>query len=260
MKSFKLRYCIPALLAGAVALCGQNLLTDPDFENGGSTWQMSSGSGRSIVTTNPQSGTHCQQAILSSGGTRRVWQDVTITAGTDYDASGWVRAGGTASASIVIFWLASGTGADVTAALQADTLDICTVNTWTRQTNSYTAPATATVAVFYLLGRGTIDTVWFDNVSFSVASSGTEGKEIAAPDRNLTVSPNPASRAVTLRMAQPAVEIAVYATNGARVAQVAPTGREITWQPAATLPNGVYTVKITTADRRSISRQVVISR
>jgi hypothetical protein len=130
--------CLALMASNAGA---QNLLTDPDFENGGTAWQQSSGAGRAIVTTSPQSGTHCQQLIQnSSTDFRRVFQNVAITGGLGYQASGWAKAsGGSASARIVIFWLASET-TPISSALHADTLAITTATTWTLQSANLTAP------------------------------------------------------------------------------------------------------------------------
>ena len=244
---------------------GQNLLTDPDFESGGTAWQLSAGSGRSVVNTGAEHGTYCQQELMTgSAGTRRVWQDVTVTAGASYQASGWVNTAAVAAGSIVIFWFNSATPPQnfvATDYLRADTLGKATATAWTRQSGTYAAPATSLMARFYLLGEGTAGTVWFDNLSFTGPGSGIQESRIALSPLSVSARPNPFSRTIAFSSSELLAGISIYAMTGACVARLIPNSKAApVWCPAATVPNGAYTADISFNNSRSISRQVILIR
>ncbi len=71
-------------------LTGPNLLLDPAFEAGGADWQNSAAPGRSVDGTQAQSGSFAERIQASAAGENVVYQDVAVTAGETYDASGWI--------------------------------------------------------------------------------------------------------------------------------------------------------------------------
>jgi hypothetical protein len=254
LKSFPVCMAVAVFLLFAIGLPAQtNLLSDPDFENGGTAWPHAINVNRSIVNTGAESGTYCEQMVLASTGRERVTQDVTVTAGATYQVSGWLKTSGVqGGGTIAIFWFSSAVPPDnviPTDYIRADTgtLDTGTM-AWTRQTASYVAPAGAVTARFYLLGLQEPDgvgTVWFDNMSFTGPGTGVEGALFVAPRPEAVAQPDPFSVSVCFSAPQAVTEVSVYALSGARVAHVfSPAGRQVSWRPAAGIPGGVYFCRV----------------
>jgi hypothetical protein len=151
---------------------GTNLLVDPGFETGDAAWLGHASGGRSIVNTGAQSGTFCEQMVLSPYP-RNVFQDVSVSAGKVYGVSGWIKTLNVAtSAHILVLWYTSATPDPFDASLiKADTLgSFSGTHEWSRLSRNYYAPASALTAQLYLECVPTIDTTgraWFDNLSFN---------------------------------------------------------------------------------------------
>jgi hypothetical protein len=272
-KTLFTRYCSTALLFFAPCLFAQtNLLTDPDFENGGSAWTYSNGADRSVVSTGAEHGTYCQQMVLRSLSFRRVYQDVAVSANSSYDVSGYVRTSGVdGGASIVVFWFDTATPpVNFTSSdfLRADTLGLISGTTaWARQSATHAAPAAAVMARIYLLGLAEPDssgTVWFDNMSFSSSSSVgiiENARLFASAGFNLTVTPNTHSGSITVTAAIPVNKMCVYDLTGGLVANVSfSTSTRFIWKSPAYLSKGVYLITCFTADNRAFTRQFILGR
>ena len=148
----------------------QNLLTDPGFESGGTGWQRVNNGGRSIVTTDAYSGLASQQMLIISNQNGYTFQDVPVTEGLIYDASGWVKTNGIGGLGSVtgIQWLDSSGNR-----LQIDIIGGFTTGTqnWSQMTGSYAAPDSAVIARFTLYTGPDPDgsgASWFDDLSFTL--------------------------------------------------------------------------------------------
>jgi hypothetical protein len=270
-KSLFARYCSTAFLFFAPCLFAQtNLLTDPDFENGGSAWTYSSGADRSVVSTGAEHGTYCQQIVLRSLSFRRVYQDVTVSAKSPYDISGYVRTNGVdGGASIVVFWFDTATPpVNFTSSdfLRADTLGLISgTTTWTKQSATKVSPATAVMARIYLLGLAEPDssgTVWFDNMSFSSSFSVgvVENARLSATSSfDLTVTPNTHSRSIMVTASKPMSRMCVYDLTGASIANISfSNSTRFVWKSPANLSKGMYLITVFTGDSRTFTRQFIL--
>ncbi|ROR46436.1 hypothetical protein [Kitasatospora cineracea] len=80
----------------SLALSGP-AVTDPGFEQGGSAWQFTSGTG--VATNNPHGGT--KLAYLDGGTGKKVSQTITANGPGTYGFSAWISTGGTGGAFTV---------------------------------------------------------------------------------------------------------------------------------------------------------------
>ena len=275
-KSLVARCCSIAFLFFAPCLFAQtNLLTDPDFELGGYPWMLSEGIDRTIVTTGAEQGTYCQQVALRSAGTRRVYQDVDISANktkSSYDVSGYVRTSGVdGGAGIVVFWISDTippNQIDSAHVVRADTLGFVSGTTaWTKQSATKVAPAGAIWARFYLLGKVEPDnsgTAWFDNMFFSLSSHVgiiENARRSASSSFHLTVTPNTHSSSVTVLATQPMNKMCVYDLTGTLIENLSfSNSARFVWKSPATLSKGTYVMTVFTADNRTCTRQFILHR
>ena len=161
----------PASLAS-----GSNLIADPGFEAGGTDWQNSSASGRSVAPGQFRNGGFAQRVDASDAGDRAVYQDVAVSAGHAYAADVWELTqdlndrGGVAE----LLWLDNAGLPDVPP--PADVLSIEVVGTlsgtqgWTKVSGMFNAPNGAVIARVQLrlaLEADGVGTAWFDDVSFA---------------------------------------------------------------------------------------------
>ncbi|HUI93988.1 MAG TPA: hypothetical protein VLX68_17240 [Chitinivibrionales bacterium] len=170
----------PFLLFACFSLYAQNLLLNPSFENDSLGWQMTTSGGRSIVTTQAQSGTHSEQMVLPGVAfPRAVWQTVSdsIMPGAAYIVSGWIKTDAviTSTAQIMVLWFNSKnpTNSQVpTNYLSIDTVGkLSGTHDWTSLVDTLIAPASAMTAQVYLectATGGSSGTAWFDNLSFQM--------------------------------------------------------------------------------------------
>jgi hypothetical protein len=168
------------LLIAFFSLNAQNLLIDPSFETGDSAWRMNTSGGRSIVNNVAQSGTHSEQMVLPGVAfPRAVWQTVTdtITLGTMYDVSGWLKTDTlvNSTAQIMILWFNSRNPDNnqvPTNFIKIDTVGkLAGTHVWTNLQATLAAPANAITAQVYLectAAAGSSGTAWFDNLSFKI--------------------------------------------------------------------------------------------
>ncbi|MBA2480204.1 MAG: fibronectin type III domain-containing protein, partial [Planctomycetes bacterium] len=170
------------------AVASANLLIDPGFENLGQSWMKTTFGGRSIVTSPVHSGTHAQQMLVSPQYTRGVYQDVAVSAGAVYDASGWLSTNGVGGAGsrIDLQWMnMNGMGDTIPTAnlLRTDVLGTRGGTTaWTRLAGTYTAPAGAVAVRFRLFTEIDADGVgsaWFDDHAV-VRAAATASLEVEA--------------------------------------------------------------------------------
>jgi uncharacterized protein YgiM (DUF1202 family) len=166
-----------------------NLLLDPGFEAGGSAWQGSAASGRSVTTSGFHSGTQSEEIDVSSVGLQPVYQDVTsIIPGASYEATGWVKANGAggSGARIYLLWFSGSpagyvfpqsVGSIVSQVsnckltgnlVRVDYLGgIFGSGGWTNFLRSFTAPYTANAARFLIVADKDPDNIgssWFDDL------------------------------------------------------------------------------------------------
>ena len=155
-----------------------NLLLDPGFEAGGSGWQGVDSLGRGLDSTQVHGGLASQRISATSLGSRVVYQDVSVAAGTVYDAEGWAATDGLVDgeAALDILWLdGSGFGDSVPPqdVLGSELVGMVNgTNGWTPFSGSFASPAGTVVARVQLrvapeptdLGSG-----WFDDLVFPLA-------------------------------------------------------------------------------------------
>ena len=154
------------------------------------TWQEDDFGGRSIVNTGAESGTYCEQMVLSQFP-RTVFQNLlNLHADTLYNVSGWMKSNIVVNnAYILVFWydtiypLNPTTGSAINY-IRVDTIGITTGTTgWTQYSKTLTAPAGALSAQLFLADdwlATSSGTVWFDNFSFA-------SKKL--PAKNLLIDP-----------------------------------------------------------------------
>ena len=141
-----------------------NLLANPGFESGATNWTGVSGEA-SISTSVFHSGARSLRIVQPASGSKRVRQTISVVAGKNYSASGWIRTNNISSgnASIGIVWRNS-SGVVISQGLignQAGTID------WKKSSSSQTAPSGAVTAYFQLsLSSGSAGTAWFDDLVF----------------------------------------------------------------------------------------------
>jgi len=164
-----------------------NLLSDPGFENDGQGWYRINGGGRSVVATEAYAGLKSQEMIVSNRWPRQVQQDVIVVPGNTYDASGWIKTNGVggSGSKIIIIWIniyipPGGNDPAPGEVIREDTLGAITgTQPWTQLTGSYTAPAGAVMARFYLstdVDPDNSGTAWFDEHEFiGIAGTGPMG-------------------------------------------------------------------------------------
>ncbi len=151
--------------------CSPNLLTDPGFENGGTGWQKTTNGGRSIVNTEAHSGAYSQQMVVSDQWPREVYQDVAVTAGDLYQASGFIKTSGVGGngALVELLWLdATGVGDDPSGNLiHSDSVGAASGTAeWRLVSGSFAAPTGALSVRFRLwvyVDPDNAGTAWFDD-------------------------------------------------------------------------------------------------
>ena len=145
-------------------LPGGNLLANPGFESGATSWTGVSGEA-SISILTFHTGIQALQIVQPALGQKVVYQTVNVTAGQSYSASGWIRTNSITSggAQIFINWRnASGQGMS----LSYVGTQLGTTN-WTQYSLNATAPVDAVTARFSLGQiQGTGGTAWFDDLVF----------------------------------------------------------------------------------------------
>jgi hypothetical protein len=140
-------------------------LVNGSFESGGQGWQKTTNGGRSVVTAQAHTGTRSVQMTASKLYPREVFQDAAVSAGTAYEAQGWMMTTGIGSgARISLVWLnTSGS------TLRTDLVGIVTgTQSWALVSGKFTAPVGATAARFELSLPEEPDnagTAWFDDLS-----------------------------------------------------------------------------------------------
>ncbi|MFG2818546.1 hypothetical protein ACGFX4_03865 [Kitasatospora sp. NPDC048365] len=80
---------IGALPPAAAVSPGALTVADPGFEQGGTGWNFTTGTG--TATNNPHAGTRL--AYLDAGAGKKIWQTVTATGDGSYDVSAWIATG-----------------------------------------------------------------------------------------------------------------------------------------------------------------------
>jgi hypothetical protein len=143
-------------------------LANTGFESGGQGWQDTTHGGRSITTAQANTGTRSVQMTASNMYPRDVYQDATITAGSTYQAQGWIMTTGIgAGASVGVIWLDATGGT-----LRTDLVGTVTgTQSWALVSGQFMAPVGATTARFALLLPVEPDnagTAWFDDLSLSL--------------------------------------------------------------------------------------------
>jgi N-acetylglucosamine-6-sulfatase len=242
----------PRAVTSPHAYASTNLLLDPGFEAGGSGWQGVDSLGRGLDNAQVHSGGASQRISATSLGSRVVYQDVSVTAGSTYDASGWVASDGLSGgeAALDILWLdASGFGDSVPPQDILGTEQVGMVNgtnDWTDLSGSFTSPAGTVVARVQLrvapeptdLGTG-----WFDDLAFAEKPPLVE---ITFPAEGSNIS---GVMEVTANVSDPALIAGVqFKMNGANL------GLEVTAPPyqvalnAYTLPEGPVTFSAVARD------------
>jgi hypothetical protein len=139
-------------------------------------WQNATSGGRSIINTNTQAGTYCEQIVLAVSP-RNVYQNVSVTPSASYIASGWMKSNAvTSKAYILVYWYntaypAASVGGYPAGYLSVDTVGITTgTNPWINYTKTITAPSNALCAQFYMASLSNLTstgTAWFDSYSFA---------------------------------------------------------------------------------------------
>jgi type II secretory pathway pseudopilin PulG len=143
---------------------GGNLLANPGFESGAANWTGVSGDA-SISILVFHSGIQSVQINQPAAGQKTVYQNVSVTAGQNYQASGWIRTNAitAGSAMITIIWR-DGTGFG---------FDLATIGqqmgstNWTQYSQSVTAPTGAVTASFTVgVTWRSSGQAWFDDLVF----------------------------------------------------------------------------------------------
>jgi arylsulfatase A-like enzyme len=166
----------PLHRAPASVLLGSNLLLDSGFEAGGADWLNSGASGRSVDATQVHSGNVAERIQASAAGESVVYQDVTVTAGETYDASGWIFAEELTDqgAVVEVLWLDNVGLPEVPP--PPDVLGTAPVGGlngsagWTNVAGAFVAPAGAVVARLQLRVAVETDDVgaaWFDDLELA---------------------------------------------------------------------------------------------
>ena len=157
----------PTLLSTAAPT---NLVLNPGFESSGIYWQKTNYGGRSIAFID---GDYAQQMIVSGVYSREVYQDVSVTEGKSYQATGQIKTSGIGGSGsrISLIWLnASGLSDNPSSLniLRADTVGTqLGTQTWAKYSGTFTAPVGAKIARFRLytsIDPDNSGTAWFDDM------------------------------------------------------------------------------------------------
>lgn len=139
-------------VAASVVAFSQNLVQNPGFENGISNWTAGTGNGYvlpTIETATPYEGTN--YANYTATATTGFYQNIPISANTEYTVSFWYKASGSGSGARIwsCFLNAANGPIYLTADSTTDPLRnnngyLAKVSAWTLKTVTFTSPAAAT--------------------------------------------------------------------------------------------------------------------